>query len=483
VKNPVLVAAVNAGKASALATRLLGRGGGTALPGLVAQTLYPGVLRALTRQLPDGSIMVTGTNGKTTTSRMIAAILEAAGKKPLHNRSGSNLERGLVATLVREATPGAGLPPDIRAGLFEVDEAAISNALPAIAPRVALFNNLFRDQLDRYGEIDTVSRKWRAALPRLGSSSKLVLNADDPAIAALASTPQLRSKVIFFGIEDSRYALAALPHAADSIQCPRCGGRLEYSLILLGHLGHWRCPACGLSRPKPDISATHVSLHGTEQSEVTLSTSRGEMSLTLNVPGLYNVYNGLAAVAATLAFGVEPIHVRRGLEGFTAAFGRIERVRVPGDDGKSLLMALVKNPVGFNEVLRMLFPLTGMEGDDALDPPRQLLIIINDLTADGRDVSWLWDVDFEVLIGSPQPLSGVYVSGIRASDMATRLKYAEVPAEQITMESDMGRALDSALGEVGAGETLYVLPTYTAMLAFREMLHKRSWVDDRFWEQ
>jgi UDP-N-acetylmuramyl tripeptide synthase len=483
MKNPVLVAAVNAGKASALATRLLGRGGGTALPGLVAQTLYPGVLRALTRQLPHGSIMVTGTNGKTTTSRMIASILNAAGKQPLHNRSGSNLERGLVATLVGAATPTGGLPPEMQAGLFEVDEAAMPNALPSIAPRVALFNNLFRDQLDRYGEIDTVYRKWRMALSRLGSTSTLVLNADDPAIASLAHTPQLRAKVLFFGIEDPRYALAELPHAADSIQCPRCGGRLDYSLILLGHLGHWRCPKCGLERPQPDVAATSVALHGTDRSEIELRTPQGELRLTLNVPGLYNVYNGLAAVSSTLAFGVVPVHIKEGLSTFTAAFGRIERVAVPDSD-KSLLMALVKNPVGFNEVLRMLFPPSGLESPQP-STPKHLLIIINDLIADGRDVSWLWDVDFEVLasVTNDDPVSNVVVSGIRASDMAVRLKYAGVPTERVILERDMDSALDLALRTLPEGETLYVLPTYTSMLSFREMLHKRGWVGSAFWEQ
>jgi UDP-N-acetylmuramyl tripeptide synthase len=384
----------------------------------------------------------------------------------------------------------------MQAGLFEVDEAAMPNALPAIAPKVALFNNLFRDQLDRYGEIDTVYRKWRMALSRLSANSTLVLNADDPAIASLAQTPQLRAKVLFFGIEDARYALAELPHAADSIQCPRCGGRLDYSLILLGHLGHWRCPQCGLERPQPDVAATRVSLHGTDRSEIELRTPQGEMQLTLNVPGLYNVYNGLAAVSSTLAFDVSPAHVKEGLSNFTAAFGRIEQVEVPGSDRKSLLMALVKNPVGFNEVLRMLFPPASIDSEKQPEAPKHLLIIINDLIADGRDVSWLWDVDFEVLApsadGRPQTTDGgaavdrvarVVVSGIRASDMAVRLKYAGVTSEQISLERDIGKALDLALRELPPAETLYVLPTYTSMLGFREMLHKRGWVGDQFWEQ
>lgn len=482
MRNPALVAAVAAGKASALATRIMGRGGGTALPGLVAHTIYPKVLRALTSQLPEGSIMVTGTNGKTTTSRMLGSILEAAGLEPLHNRSGSNLERGLVSTMVDAATATGSLPTSLRAGLFEVDEAALPGVLPAIRPRVALFNNLFRDQLDRYGEIDTVYRKWRDALPALPPRSTVVLNADDPAIAGLTLASNLRAKVFTFGIDDPRYSLDALPHAADSITCPRCNSRLEYSLILLGHLGHWRCPDCSLERPRLDVVARKVQLNGTESSELTLETPQGPMEVTLKVPGLYNVYNALAAVSAALAFGVAPHHIKEGLGTFTAAFGRIERVEIPGSEGKSLLMALVKNPVGFNEVLRMLFPLEEREG---LAPakPRHLMIVINDLFADGRDVSWLWDVDFEILSSAPDLTGRVQVSGIRAGDMAVRLKYAGIDPAQVNLEVDIPDALDDAVQALPAGETLYVLPTYTAMLAFRKLLYEKGWVQSQFWEQ
>jgi len=478
MKSPVLAAAVSAGKVSALATRLLGRGGGTALPGLVAQTVYPGVLRAVTAQLPDGSLMVSGTNGKTTTSRMIASILQAAGMPPLHNRSGSNLERGLISTVVGAATPAGSLPSSYRSGLFEVDEAAMPVVLGAVRPRVLLLNNLFRDQLDRYGELETIYGKWRMALPRLSSDARLVLNADDPAIAALTITQGLRAKTLTFGIEDAAYTLGELPHAADSISCPRCNSRLDYSLILLSHLGHWRCPNCGLERPKPDVAAVQVRLNGTESSHVSLRLPDGQVEIKVGVPGLYNVYNALAAVAATLAFGVDVGHIKAGLEQFTAAFGRIERVAIPGEGDKSLLMALVKNPVGFNEVLRMLF----LPDDAEAGSPHDLLIIINDLIADGRDVSWLWDVDFEVLTTSPHPLGNVHVSGIRAADMANRLKYAGIAADTIKTDPSLDTALDAAVAALPAGQTLYVLPTYTAMLSFRKLLHDRGWVQSQFWE-
>jgi UDP-N-acetylmuramyl tripeptide synthase len=420
---------------------------------------------------------VSGTNGKTTTSRMIASILQAAGMPPLHNRSGSNLERGLISAVVGAASPAGSLPSSYRCGLFEVDEAAMPGVLAAVRPRVLVLNNLFRDQLDRYGELDTIYSKWRAALPRLAPQSRLVLNADDPSIAALATTQGLRAVPLTFGIDDARYDLGELPHAADSISCPRCNSRLDYSLVLLSHLGHWRCPNCGLERPRPDVAATRVKLNGTDSSLVSLRLPQGEAEVTIRVPAIYNVYNGLAAVAATLAFGVSIEHIKAGLESFTAAFGRIERVAIPGEVDKYLLLALVKNPVGFNEVLRMLFP-----PDDEASPPRNLLIIINDLTADGRDVSWLWDVDFEVLATSQQGLGAVQVSGIRAADMANRLKYAGVDLSIIHLDVSIDHALDAAVAALPSGRTLYVLPTYTAMLAFRKLLHDRGWVQSQFWE-
>ena len=478
---------------------MLGRGGGTALPGLVAQTVYPGVLRDITQQLPAGSLMVSGTNGKTTTSRMIGSILEAAALPPLHNRSGSNLERGLISALVEAASPVGSLPSRYRAGLFEVDEAAMPAVLGAVRPKVLLLNNLFRDQLDRYGELDAIYSKWRSALHKLSPSSTLALNADDPAIAALTLSPNLRARTLTFGIDDSHYALGALPHAADSISCPRCNSRLQYEVVLLSHLGHWSCPQCGLARPRPEVVAIRIQLNGTDSSHLLLTTPQGDLEITLRVPGLYNVYNALAAASATLAFGVSLDEIKSGLESFTAAFGRIERVPIPGPGDKSLLMALVKNPVGFNEVIRMLFPVDDGpwmmdDGRPNRDNPkskiqnpksdgaRHLLIIINDLIADGRDVSWLWDVDFETLATAPQGVARVDVSGIRADDMAVRLKYAGLASSCIQTNGSLNEALDDAVSVLPEGGTLYVLPTYTAMLEFRKMLYSRGWVDAQFWE-
>jgi lipid II isoglutaminyl synthase (glutamine-hydrolysing) len=468
------MAAIAAGRGAGQAARLLRRGGGTALPGLVAARIAPDLMRRLTRQLRRGAIIVTGTNGKTTTTRMLSAVLAAAGWRVIHNRSGSNLVRGIVATLVQESSATGALRAD--SALLEVDEATAPAVTAQVRPRLLLINNLFRDQLDRYGEIDHISRRWREMLGALDARSLVLLNADDPGVAALA--PSTQARVLYYGVADTAHALAALPHAADAIDCPVCGRRLEYAAVLLSHLGHYRCPHCGFARPTPDFVAERVDLQGTESTGLTIRAPGETFRVDLAVPGFYNAYNGLAACAAARALGIAPATIAGGLAGFHAAFGRIERVAA-GDTGKTLLLALVKNPVGFNEVLRMLFPPPRPDAPPA--PPRRLLIIINDLIADGRDVSWLWDVDFEVL-GEPGRVAHATCAGLRATDMANRLKYAGVDPGLVTVVEDLDAALTGALAALPAGETLYVLPTYTAMLDFRALLQRRGWVTG-FWEQ
>ncbi len=471
---PREMAAIAAAQGAGQAARLLRRGGGTALPGLVAERVSPRILRRLTRQLRRGVIIVTGTNGKTTTSRMLGAILDAAGWHAIHNRSGSNLVRGLIATLVQESNLGGNLHAD--SGLFEVDEATVPAVVAQVRPRLLLINNLFRDQLDRYGEIDHIHRRWRETLATLDGRSTVLLNADDPAVAVLGRN--LAAQVRYYGVADTSQALAALPHAADAIDCPVCGHRLDYGAILLSHLGHYRCPTCGFARPTPDIVAEAVALEGTEATRLTVRAGDQTFPVELAVPGFYNAYNGLGACAAALTLGLSADVIRRGLGGFRAAFGRIERVAA-GSSGKHLLLALVKNPVGFNEVLRMLFP--PRRAGTPLAPPRHLLIIINDLIADGRDVSWLWDVDFEVL-GEPGRVESATCAGIRATDMANRLKYAGLDPAHIQVVEELDAALEATLAALPAGEMLYVLPTYTAMLDFRALLQRRGWVN-QFWEQ
>ena len=510
-----LAAAIAAGKAAGLASRALHAGGGTTLPGVVARRIAPDTLRRLSAALPQGVVLVGGTNGKTTTTRMLATILGDDGRKVLHNRAGANLVTGLTAT----ALAGSGLSGRLRAdiGLFETDEAALPHALEETQPRLVLLHNLFRDQLDRYGEVDAIAASWRAALERLPADATVLLNADDPAVAALGEGLPVR--VRYYGLEDTRHAAVVATHIADSQFCRRCGARYHYDAIFYAHIGHYACERCGQRRPTPDFRLERLQLEGTAAARLYLSfpialgryggqalyglnlgsptpaptalpEPRAYVEIHLPLPGLYNALNALAAVAAALVLGVGPARARATLERFSAAFGRIERIDAAG---RPLLLALIKNPVGASETVRMLTEglrteSRGLSNDDSawttqssvLSPQHSLhlLVAINDKHADGTDVSWLWDADFERLAGR---VAEVVVSGTRAADMAVRLKYAGVESERVAVEPDLARALDMALSRLPDGATLYALPTYTAMLDLRAELARRGWVRP-FWE-
>ncbi|MBA2450239.1 MAG: Mur ligase family protein [Chloroflexi bacterium] len=458
-----LTAALLAGRVTADLSRRLGRGGGTVIAGHVVPRIDPGALTTVTRRLALGSVLVSGTNGKTTTTRLISHILRGAGIRPMHNRAGANLVTGLVTAVVQQTDLRGRPRADV--GLFEVDEATLPAALRQIRPRAVLLTNVFRDQLDRYGEVHFVAELWRRAVAILPPDATLVLNADDPSVASLGRA-SLRPP-LYYGVGDTSVGATELPHAADARLCPTCGAAYEYSVVYYSHLGHYRCPgACGWSRPAPQIVAESIELLGDRGTDVRIRTPRGELRARLSLPGLYNVYNAVAATAGCLALGVELDQIRRGLESFTAAFGRLERIPVRG---REVFLALVKNPVGFNEVLRTVLHS---------GPARTMLILINDHFADGTDVSWLWDVDFERLDGS---VGTVICAGTRAEDMAVRLKYAQVPVEQITVESDPARALELALDRARENETVYVLPTYTGMLEVRQVLARAGHVEG-FWQ-
>ncbi|MEX2194809.1 MAG: MurT ligase domain-containing protein [Thermoleophilaceae bacterium] len=427
-----------------VATRRLGRGG-TTLPGRVLLRVEPKAIARLGRGLGAGSVLVSATNGKTTTSGMIAGILERAGQPVVHNRAGSNMAWG-VATALLDAGRRDG-----ELGLFEVDEAWLPEVAGALEPRAFLLANLFRDQLDRYGELELLADRWAEVVA--GHPATLVLNADDPLIADLGRD---REGVVYFGVDDDSQALPELQHAADSKHCRRCGAPYVYEAVYLGHLGRYRCPGCGRERPQPQVTARRVRLHGMSGSDVELATPEGEVSLQLPLPGLYNVYNAVAAAATALELGASLEHVRAGLEGAAAAFGRVETIPV---DGRDVSILLVKNPAGANEVLRTLT----LE-DGRLD----LWLALNDRIADGRDVSWIWDADFELLAGR---VGRVTCSGTRAEEMALRLKYAGIEA-QPAVDRDLGRSLDAA---VAAGDgPLYALPTYTALIDLRDLLADRG---------
>jgi lipid II isoglutaminyl synthase (glutamine-hydrolysing) len=430
------------------ASRRSGRSGGTTAPGRLLLRLSPGSLKRMASGLEAGSMLVSATNGKTTTAAMIAACLERDGRPVVHNRAGSNMSWGVATALL-----DAGREPG-QLGLFEVDEAWLPSVADQLEPRLLLLSNLFRDQLDRYGELELLADRWAELVARLDGRSRFVLNADDPLVADLGRE---REGVTYYGVEDDSQALPGMQHAADSKHCRNCGAAYAYEAIYLGHLGRYRCPSCGRARPAPQVAATGVSLDGMRGSRVELRTPHGPLELDLRLPGLYNVYNAVAAAASALELGVPLATVGEALAGFGGAFGRVETIPM---DGRRVSILLVKNPAGANEVLRTLT----LE-DGALD----LWLALNDRIADGRDVSWIWDADFEVLAGRVRRAT---CSGTRAEEMALRLKYAGIDAE-LAVDRDLERSLDTAVASA-AGERLYALPTYTALLELRDLLARRG---------
>jgi lipid II isoglutaminyl synthase (glutamine-hydrolysing) len=439
-------------------SRRSGRGGGTTLPGRMLVRMAPDAIERLASQLDLGSIVVSSTNGKTTTAGMIAAILEAAGRKPVHNRAGSNMHWGVATALLEQHGSE---------GLFELDEAWLPRVAPRLRARLLVLGNLFRDQLDRYGELERLADEWAELVAAMERTCEFALNADDPLIADLGRDRELRRRpgVTYFGIEDTSQALPELQHAHDAKHCRRCGHPYAYDRAFVGHLGHYRCPNCHADRPDPDVAATEIELRGISGSRVKMTTPAGDLDLDLPLPGLYNVYNALAAVTAGLRSGVPLERVRQGLESMRAVFGRVETIDV---SGKPVSILLIKNPAGANEVLRTLRLESSNGGID-------LWLALNDRIADGRDVSWIWDADFELLAGG---VRRVVCSGTRAHEMALRLKYAGWPEDAIEVIEPIPSSLDAAVG--AAPERLFALPTYTALLELRTLLADRGLAAD-FW--
>lgn len=460
-----LLLAILIGKLYMHLARALHLGGGTSFPGLLARKIQPATLRKLSLRLRQGAVMVTGTNGKTTTNKMLNTILKQVGIKPIYNLSGANLPGGVTTAFLDNATFMGRPKSDL--ALLEIDEAAMPRVAADVVPRVVVVTNFFRDQLDRYGELDHTVALIRSALTTLPASSTVLLNADDPLVSSLGK--DLAAKVVYFGLEDVRQAAGQNFQTADAKFCTDCGAEYSYSAVYYGHLGKYRCPKCGNARPDPQIYASSIEMEGMRQSLIHVVTPQKQFRLTLNLPALYNVYNALAAVGTALSLGIGVEEIRKGIESVSSAFGRMEKIRI---EGKEVVMALVKNPTGFNEVLHTL--LSDRQ-------PKKLMILINDNPADGEDVSWLWDVDFEML-AEPGTVESLVLSGIRAGDMAVRLKYAGLDVGKLHIEKDFRQAFQLALGGVIPGETLYILPTYTAMLELRKIIHKMGYVKN-FWEE
>jgi lipid II isoglutaminyl synthase (glutamine-hydrolysing) len=436
-----LAIAVGTAKTVTAIVRLSGRGSASVLPGEIARRLHQKMLSLLCEQIDRGVILVVGTNGKTTTSLLLRTILEDRGWKVAHNETGANLLNGLITTLLGRANLIGQIKDDY--AILEVDENVLPLVLRECQPRFILALNLFRDQLDRYGEVDTISRRWQEAISPLSKDTVVVLNADDPTLSHLGQ--QLSQLVRFFGLNEPSLYLDAIPHAVDSIYCPSCGYPLDYQGVYLSHLGDYHCPSCGFRKSQPAFNSQ-------EYPQILI--------------GVYNKYNTLAAASVAQEIGIATEAIFDVVKNFKAAFGRAEELTV---NGKHVRILLSKNPVGMNETIRTVNEIKKAGNASTA------LIVLNDRIPDGTDVSWIWDVDTEKLVESGGTL---IVSGDRVYDMALRLQYsspdrsAEKGAQLIVRE-DLQDAIATALNCTPDRETLHILPTYSAMLEVRQILTGR----------
>lgn len=448
--------AVIAGKLSAKAIRIIGAGLGSNVPGRVSRAVSPSVLGNLSRQAKKGVLSVSGTNGKSTTSGFISSVLVKAGERIAHNRQGANLVTGITASLIDAADWNGRLNVDYC--LFETDEAALPLVAKEVAIGTVVVTNLFRDQLDRFGELDTTARLINKGIGI--NKSQAILNADDPNVAQLAPD----SAKIFYGIESvSEWPKDAQSgHTLDGNQpaagvqelayCPGCGSEYNYDQVFYGQLGHYKCSQCNQMRPAPDVFARDVRVGATGSSFV-LCYQEKQIALKVALPGMFNVYNALAAAALGFSLKLPDNAIKEGIEGYTTLFGRSERWQIRG---KQALIQLIKNPAGASQAVRAAVN----------DPNARILVAINDNYADGRDVSWLWDAEFELMSSHAKP---IWVSGIRCYDMAVRLKYSGVPVDNIKVLGSLEEALQTALNETQSTETLWILPTYTCLLELQRI--------------
>ena len=421
--------------------RSLNLGAASVLPGSIARRLHPRLLPLLFEQVKKGVILVVGTNGKTTTALLLKTILENQGYKVTHNASGANLINGLTAALLADADITGKLDSDY--AILEVDENILPLVLKDCQPQYILGLNLFRDQLDRYGEVDTIAQRWGKAIAPLPDSTTIILNADDPTLAYLGQN--LKQRVLFFGLNEPELYLEAIPHAVDSIYCPSCGHLLDYQGVYLSHLGDYKCPSCGFAK-------SETAINSQEWSQILI--------------GVYNKYNTIAAGLLALEIGIEQELIFNTIKNFKAAFGRAEELTI---DNKHIRILLSKNPVGMNETIRAVKDIQ-QQGKASVT-----LLVLNDRIPDGTDVSWIWDVDTEQLV---QQGGTFIVSGDRTYDMALRLQYSGENLTESTfkliVEADLSQAINQALNLTSTEETLHILPTYSAMLEVREILVGRK---------
>lgn len=441
--------------------RLLKRGG-TTLPGKVAQKIFPDIIKHISKELKI--IMVTGTNGKTTTTSIIGQILEENKIDYITNKSGANLVSGIITTLVDSVNLSG--KSNYKTALIEVDEAAFDIITNDIKPDILVVTNFFKDQLDRFGEIYSTLNKVKSGIEK-SPGVRLILNADDSLCASLAT--DYNEQVLFYGFDENAYESTDNLLSSDTIFCIYCMGKYQYKNRVYGHLGTFECECCGYSRQPSDITCLKVNELNSSYTKIELSIDEEKYKAKVNLPGLYNVYNALAAVSCGHMLNLSPESIISSLETFESSFGRMETIKT---DGKTIKLILVKNPAGFNQVINFL--LTESKEN-------QIAFLINDKLADGTDVSWLWDVDFEELTKVQENISSFYTSGTRAEDMAVRLKYAGIYSDKIEIIKDYEELIQKGLSSTEKGHNFYILPTYTALLDIRGFLKKKFGLKE-FWK-
>ena len=438
------------------ALRLLGRGG-TDFPGRVALKLCPNVLGVLAKNVT--TVLVTGTNGKTTTSRMIEQVLADAGISYFANKSGANLLSGVTAEFAAHSTLTGKCKYDY--ALIEADEAAFKAISRFVDARVVAVTNVFRDQLDRYGEVSHTLDNIRIGISH-SKHAVLCLNADDSLSGSLGEG--VDNQVLYYGVDTPIYK-TRVAELSDAPYCLHCKHAYVYDYVTYGHLGGYRCPNCGYRRPTPQVSVTKVLVSDAQCSKVEFALDGKTVPATINLPGGYNIYNAATAMAVAQALELDPKQAAQSLGSFSCGFGRMERFDIRG---ASLRMILIKNPAGCNQVLNFL--------TDTAEP-FVFVACLNDRAQDGKDVSWIWDVDFERLVAMEQ-LTKIVVSGVRADDMAMRFKYAGMPTDKIQVIRDYSQLVKSLIQE---DKPVYIMPTYTAMLGLRGVISK-EYGFKAFWE-
>ncbi len=451
-------AALAAGRIVSRLLRVAGRKA-TTLPGVVAMRLCPGFLAAVGDRFAGRVVLITGTNGKTTTSNLVGTWLNDNGWQVVSNRLGANLVQGIATAVVEQLQRHRSY---LEAAVFEVDEATVEKVVEELRPGVVVVTNFFRDQMDRYGELDRVVDLVAGALARVPEGSLCLINGDDPVAYRVA--PHGR-RVQFYGLEAPEWLEPRSREVRDGKFCGFCGHPLSYAGFFYGQLGIWRCPGCGRERPLPDPAARHIRV-----AKGGLAFEVDGLPARLDSPGLYNVYNVLAAYGAVRALGLSQEQVQGAMARIRTGLGRLERFRLAG---RPIVLALVKNPTGLNEQLKVV---------ERTPEVTDVVLVLNDLYADGTDVSWIWDADLERL--KDKGIERAWCAGTRAEDMAIRVRYAEWPAEirvirdpVACVEAASSSPADRAVTRGGSGRpkgTVYVLTTYTSLYTLRDWLVRRG---------